>query len=80
MPLTKVVIDTITGVKATSRVAKLTFAAKAIGRIPNPTLAGPSKLIFKAIKYRIVKTKVTILRIIPSGKVNSLRFSSVRLL
>ena len=44
-PLISAMIETITGVKTITSVAILTLAAKAIGKIPNPLLLGPSRFL-----------------------------------
>ena len=50
IPLITIVIDVMTGVATTRSVAILTLAENAIGRSPNPTFDGPSRLFFRAMR------------------------------
>lgn len=69
-------IDTITGANTNIKVAMFTLAANVIGKTPNPTFAGPSKLRPKATKQKIVEINDRHVPQIANGSNNCLRAST----
>ena len=73
----KATTETINGVATTISVAILTLAAKATGKMPNPALLGPSKLIPKLTKYRTAVNTEQLNPTMDKGNKNSFLFSSL---